>query len=77
MKIEIEKNIEIPNKQWGIDYSFIDTMEISDSFKYPTKKRMSFMQAMKRYSQKKELGFEFTSRIIQSDNENVRIWRVK
>lgn len=78
MEIEIEKNIPlITERTVKSDGSFVATMEIGDSFKYPKISRHSIMNNIKKYCIKNNLEFKFTTRSIKPDNENIRVWRIK
>lgn len=78
MNILIEKNVPLDNTRTvEKDFNFITTMEVGDSFLYPKKSRISIMKGIKKYSDRFDLNYEFTSRRINSDQENIRVWRIK
>lgn len=78
MEIKIEKNIPLKgfrgNKQ---DMSFIDSMQLMDSFAWPMQNRQSMLKRMNNYVKYKGLDFEFTSRQEGTKSANSRIWRIK
>ena len=84
--ITIEKNIPIPARNYNSKskYSFINSMEVGDSFKIngntPNFKPKQVRQYMYNLNAKKSLGMKFTVWTISGIGKNpktIRVWRIK
>ena len=86
--IKIDRNIPIPrdNRSWGLyKYSFMETMEIGDSFEINSNQQDFTPMGVRSYAYQyrrhnKNSNFKFTVRVTSGNSKRpraVRVWRIQ